>query len=574
MRYRFHAALLAGALLTCSSASVADVPADTVTYLEEAVANGIYVGGIVALVEGEEVSVHPFGVASKETGETPDSNTVFEIGSITKTVTGTLLASEVLAGQIRLEDPVQRYLPPGIALSQVGARPVTIEDLATHRSGLPRTPANLAPADAADPFADFDEAKLWEAVRTVVPAREPGVAHEYSNFAYGLLGSLLARNAGTTYRELAARRIFRPLGMNNSDTLLTDAARPRVAQGYDADGKPVPHWTFAALAGAGAVYSTMSDMLIYLRANMAAAAKAGTSTPLREAMALALEPRADTDGGRIGLGWFSPPGGNSFAHDGSTYGFSSFIAFTADGRRGVVVLANTLALETTTTIGVHLINPAVPLPPLTVQIALTPDMLAQYQGAYALAPNIAVTVVARGAGIETELPGQPPIPLAASAPDRFFHKSLPMRIRFDRNDNNQVVRMVIQQAGQRFRAPRLGTDGNPVSQPQRLAFAGPQLEAFVGVYSFGPQRTLTITRENDSLMALMNGQPAPVPIFSEQADHFEFETLDIDLDFERDEGGSVTAVRLNSGQAQMRGSKLSLDEAPPAAQVGETTGDS
>lgn len=561
-RIRISEALASSALMTCvMPAAAADLPADTATYIRKAVDGGTYVGVIVGLVDDGEVVVRAFGVADKARGKAPDADTLWEIGSITKTFTGALVAGEVIAGRMKLEEPVQKYLPAGITMQQFGERPITIGDLATHYSGLPRLPANFVPADPADPYASIDEPALWEMVRTTKPSRAPGTALEYSNFGYGLLGALIARETGVSYARLVADRIFRPLGMTRSIVADGVSQPSGLAQGYDGTGKPVRHWTFKAVPGLGGIYSSMADMLAYLRANMAAAAKKGPATPLREAMALAIQPRADMGRGKIGLAWVSSPGNKMVAHDGGTYGFSSYIGFTPDGRRGVVVLANALATETTSALGAHLIDSAVPLPPPMTEVMLASPKLAEYVGRYAITPEVQVVVTQRGGRIEVAMAGQPPTTAFASSVDHFYFKIVPVQMHFDRNAAGHIVRLVSHQNGQRFRAARIAIDGKPVAQPARLALTPAQLDLYVGRYRMGPEAILTVAREGDRLLTQMSGQPAPMPVFSERPDHFQYDLLDADLDFERDAAGKVVAVTASMGSKKMRGEKLPEDKA-------------
>jgi len=568
MRKQFRTLILVCAFVAFAHASAAstqvavssDLPADTAAYVQEVIDNGDLIGVIVGMIDGDSVMIRGFGLASKETGKAPDADTVFEIGSITKTFTSTLLAEEVLAGRVNLSDPVQKYLPQGTVIPQVGDRPITLEDLATHRSGLPRLPPNMTRRDPADPYADFDAAKLWEAVQTVKPARGPGVSYEYSNFAVGLLGELVARESRTTYRQLVHQRIFKPLGMTHSDTLLSPALSPYAAQGHDRDGKPVKHWTITGLAGAGAINSSMTDMLAYLRANMAAAAKTGGSSALNQAMTLAQQPRADRAlvGGRIGLNWSIGATKPVVQHDGGTAGFSSYIGFTTDGKRGVVVLAN-ISSDTTDTIGLHLLDPTTALPPLRKTIALPQEKLVEYVGRYSAAAAREFTVTQGDSGLQVQLTNQPAVPVYATAADRFFYRVVTAQIDFDRDDAGKVYRLVLHQNGNRMRAPRIGADGKPVAQPARLALTPAQLDAYVGQYRLTPTVTATITRDGDKLIVQTTAEPAAMPVFSEKADHFEFETRDVELDFERDAAGRVIAVQFEQGPNKRRGERVQVE---------------
>jgi D-alanyl-D-alanine-carboxypeptidase/D-alanyl-D-alanine-endopeptidase len=275
-------------------------------------------------------------------------NTILEIGSITKTFTATLLADLVTEGLVAFDDPVQRYLPEGTRLP-VRGREITLEDLASHRSGLPRLPKGLVwPAltrDRRDPYARFDEGRLAAAAGATQPRREPGRKVAYSNYGMGLLGHVLARRAGTSYEQLVRARICEPLGLVDTWIETPEEDRWRVAAGHTVFGRPTPPWHLAALAAAGALRSTAHDLLVFLGLH--------TSTSQSQLAAAAAEtarPRASWGRAEIGLGWvmISPgrrrPWGRRRSrvlfHDGGTGGFRSFAGVIPERDACAVVLAN------------------------------------------------------------------------------------------------------------------------------------------------------------------------------------------------------------------------------------------
>jgi CubicO group peptidase (beta-lactamase class C family) len=557
MKSRILGTVPALALLATLGASAAELPADTARYLERATANGQLVGVVVGYVDGNDTVIRGFGVASKATGRPPDAGTVFEIGSITKTFTAALLAEEVLGGKMKLTDPVQKYLPEGVTLAQVGERPIQLGDIATQRSGLPRMPTNFAPANQGDPFADFDDKKLWEAVSAVKPARAPGAAYEYSNFGFGLLGAILGRETGMSYRDLVKARIFVPLGMVSTDTVLTDALKGRSAQGYGPGGMPVDHWTIVGMAGAGAINSTATDMLAYVRANMAASA-AASATTLSRAFAMAHELRADMTPEakmQIGLAWMTTPTGGARWHNGGTGGFMSFAGFTDDGKRGVVVLSNE-GFHPVDQIGFHLLNAAAPLPEAYTEISLAPERLDELVGRYELSPQAAFTVTHPSNGLFVQLTGQNAAPAYAYAPDKFFLKVVDAQFSFERGTDGKVVALTLHQNGQNIRADRIGADGKSVAPPvAQLALSAQQLDAFVGKYQLAPQLVFTIARDGTQLNAQLTGQQA-VPIYADKPDHFFYKVVDAQIDFERDGAGKVTALTLHQGGRDMKSPRL------------------
>jgi CubicO group peptidase (beta-lactamase class C family) len=201
-------------------------------------------------------------------GALPDGpSSIFEIGSVTKTFTATLLADLAREGVVAFDDPVQRHLPDGVRLP-VRGREITLEELASHRSGLPRLPKGLLlPAltrDRRDPYAKLDDARLAEAVSATRPRREPGRKIAYSNYAMGLLGHVLALRAGTSYEGLVRSRICEPLGLRDTWIEIPERERGRLATGHTWRGRPTSPWHLAALAGAGGLRSTAADVLAFL----------------------------------------------------------------------------------------------------------------------------------------------------------------------------------------------------------------------------------------------------------------------------------------------------------------------
>src|SRR3954462_12153798 len=178
---------------------------------------------VVVLVDrdGKRV-VYGYGRTSPNAnGSAPDGKTIYEIGSATKAFTGVLLADMVQRGQVSLDDPVQKLLPAEVKLPQKGEHPMTLLDLATHRSGLPRLPENLTPKDPGNPYADYTEKQLYAFLQKWEPARAPGDSYEYSNLGMGLLGHLLARKAGKSYEALLTERVLKPAAMNDTSITLT-----------------------------------------------------------------------------------------------------------------------------------------------------------------------------------------------------------------------------------------------------------------------------------------------------------------------------------------------------------------
>ena len=160
-------------------------------------------------------------------------NTVFEIGSITKTFSTALLADMVARGEVKLDDPVAKYLPSTVKVPGRGRKQITLYDLATHASELPRLPANLHPADMSNPYADYTVDQMYQSVSAYELERDIGAEYEYSNLGSGLLGHALARRLGKTWEEAVTERILEPLGMTDTRITLTADMRRRLAIGHN-----------------------------------------------------------------------------------------------------------------------------------------------------------------------------------------------------------------------------------------------------------------------------------------------------------------------------------------------------
>ncbi|MGH9475799.1 MAG: serine hydrolase domain-containing protein [Terriglobales bacterium] len=266
----------------------------------------------------------------------PDS--LFEIGSITKPFTALALAQMVEQHQLTLEEPVRQLLPPGSLPAAPPGGPITLMDLATQHSGLPRLPPNLLPgADPTDPYARYGSKQLLAYLAQQGLVRPANAPFLYSNFGFGLLGFVLAQHAGISYAELIQREVTGPLGMRNTFVVVPAAEHGRLLAGHSASGKAVSNWHFEALAGAGALRSTAGDLLTFLAAQMHPPA-AGT---LPRALALTHTLRADGPPGmQVGLGWLYTPHSKTYWHDGGTGGYSSFALFRPDADFAVVVLYN------------------------------------------------------------------------------------------------------------------------------------------------------------------------------------------------------------------------------------------
>ena len=302
---------------------------------------GNTIGLALGVLENGQTHVYGYGETAKDNQLIPDANTIFEIGSITKTFTATLLAYFVQQGKIGLDDPVNKYLPDSIAGLQYNGKPVTIRSLANHSSGLPRMPADLlTKADPGNPYRGYSNSDMFSFLAHFKPYREPGAQYEYSNLAVGLLGVILERVSGKPYEQLVQEIICQPLQMKNTGIALTPEDSSRFALGYNVQLQAVHTWEFQSFAGAGAIRSCINDMLLYAKAQISK-----DDTPLQQAIQLTHQPTFAYEQNKVGLGWhiFILDGKNYLAHDGQTGGYSCSMIFNPGSGKAVVILTNASA---------------------------------------------------------------------------------------------------------------------------------------------------------------------------------------------------------------------------------------
>ena len=527
-------------------ANAALLPARVEKATQERIATGTYQTLVIGVVDGDKSEVLAFGRLGD--GKAPDGNTVYEIGSITKTFTATLLAQAVLSGRVRLDAPVAQLLPD-FKIPSRGGKEITLGELATQHSGLPRIPSNLLPKDPANPYADYDAAKLKAFLAGYGLGRDPGAAYEYSNLGFGLLGYALAQLNHTTYRTLIEAEILQPLGMTMTSAALTEAMNAHLAPGHFFTGEAVNNWDFDVLAGAGAIRSTANDMLRYLQANIGV-----ERSPLTAAMKLAQQPRRNMVGtNRIGLAWITTDKGIVW-HNGQTGGYRSFLGFTADGRRGVVILANT-AVDIDD-LGFATLDATAPLAS-SKAIVLPSAALDDYVGTYKLADKFLLKVFRVNDALFARASGQAAFPIFPSAPNEFFAKVAGISVSFTRNANGAVSGLVLHQNGDRA-APKLSASEVP-AEPKAIEVDASALGEYVGKYQLHSGLVIDFTLKGDHLEAQVTGQPA-FPIFASAKDRFFYKIVDAQLDFERDAGGKVVAVVLHQNALDLRAARMTTQQ--------------
>ena len=410
------------------------------------------VGMVVGFLDGNESIIVGYGAFSDSDDRVPDGNTLYEIGSISKVFTATLLADMVRRGDMGIDDPVQQYLPDSVILPTWGNESFTPYHLTTHTSGLPRLPDNINPADPTNPYADYSVENMYSFLGNTELLTRPGETWLYSNLGVGLLGHVLALQAEMEYEQLVTERITQPLGMNDTVITLSEELAARMAQGHDAGLIPTPNWDIPTLAGAGAIRSTAADLLLFLKANLA-----DQNSSIIPALQDTHEPLEQVGSWQIGMGWFvgEVNGKTIREHGGSTGGFTTYVAFDQAAGTAVVVLSN--ASGPIHDIGIHILASTnlsmYKSPDDAVQVSR--EVLDKLSGEYELSPTFILKFWREGDLFFVRLGDLGIFQVYAESDTKFFTTAYDTTYTFYIDPQGNVVHVVHQRDGVIQYAPRI-----------------------------------------------------------------------------------------------------------------------
>jgi serine-type D-Ala-D-Ala carboxypeptidase/endopeptidase len=455
------ALLVAGLTLSCTPA-FAQVPSDTeirkiLADRVGAQSNGI--GIVVGIVDANGRRIVSHGSLAKNDTRKLDGDTVFEIGSMTKVFTSLVLMDMVRHGEVALTDPIAKYLPESVKVPERNLRKITLADLSTQSSGLPRMPTNFTPTDANNPYADYTVQQMYDFLAGYKLSRDIGSQYEYSNLGVGLLGHVLSLHARMSYEALVRSRVCDPLGLNDTRITLTPDMKARLAVGHSGGLAAVENWDIPTLAGAGALRSTANDILTFLAANLGF-----VKTPLEQAMMdeVSVRRSAGAFDMEIAYAWhIQTKDGNSIIwHNGGTGGYRSYMGFDPKARVGVVVLANISTPAGEDDIGRHLLNPSYPLLKLGAprehnDIILDPTAFDRYAGQYRLGPNAIITMSRDDGRFYAQLTGQPKFEVFAESERKFFLKVVDAQLTFDVDAHGAATQVTLHQNGRDLVATRM-----------------------------------------------------------------------------------------------------------------------
>lgn len=550
------------------------------------------VGIVVGLVDERGSRVVSFGKMDTGTDRAVDGDTLFEVGSITKTFTGVLLEDMVERGEMKLDDPVAKYLPPSVKVPAYRGKQITLLDLATHTSGLPDNADNLEPRRADNSRADYSVQKLDAFVSGYRLTREPGSKYEYSTVGIALLAQAITRKAGRDYEALVVDRICRPLKMDSTRIALTPELGSRFAQGHNYYGYKTAHTDWGALAGGAALRSTANDLLKFVSANLALAPSNLTKLlkkthVTRFRASLDADTDVDTD---IGLTWMIMHDTDKttiIGHGGLTRGFTTFVGFDKARHRGVVVLCNSLDLDVSR-IGRILLE-CEWRPELRPSRSSISGQMDQLCGQYRISPPQAngsltrhgIGIYREGDRLFMEITGPatwprhvltPPVndELVPESENVFFQRLSGIRILFSRDVRGNITGFSGRYRDGAFSYVKVSDQPAKAPGPPKPSVAirldSKHLDVLAGNYEFPPNGTypkglkLTIWREGDQLIGQFSGENAldgAFDVYPASGTDF-FITVDgSHLTFRKNDRGAATAVIYHQdGQADLEGHRI------------------
>ncbi|MCF0064588.1 beta-lactamase family protein [Dyadobacter chenwenxiniae] len=301
------------------------------SYFKNSNSSGLSIG----IVAQGAVQTYHYGSSNKNTEQLPSSHTLYEIGSVTKTFTATLLAQAVIDGKVTLNDDIRKYLSGDYPNLSFQGAPITLLHLANHTSRLPGLPDDLEKQPNFNPVipeAHYDSAMYFAALHRVKLDTVPGYKYNYSNWGISLLGHIMEGVYAKPYEDLLKEYVTKPFGMKDTYYDLTQAQKKRMAYPYTDNGRQGPSHALGIFGPAGGLHSTLGDMLKYLHHQISETNPAVKLTHQQTA-------------GNVGLGWGVRKKGDKldFQHNGSTIGFVSHISVFPQARSGLVILANSKA---------------------------------------------------------------------------------------------------------------------------------------------------------------------------------------------------------------------------------------
>lgn len=574
-KMKVYASILTSLILTgtVSFAQKSVISLETKENIKKRIENGTNQGIVVGLIYSDTVVYYSYGVKSLKTNDPVDPNSIFEIGSLTKTFTGVVLAKMALDGKLNLDDPLQKYIPDSIKAPTKGGESIKLYQLSNHTSSLPRLPNNFAPADYENPYIDYTEEQLYAFLDNYELTREIGSEYEYSNYAVGLLGHILASKNQMSYEDLIVETIAKPLGLENTRIELTPKMKENLAYGHS-NGVQVDNWGFKCLAGAGAIRSTTVDMVDYISANMGK-----LDSDLYPAMQLSHKnSRKEGTVPIVGLGWHTMVFDDKEIvwHNGGTGGYRSFAGFVKGSDKGVVVLTN--SNESVDDIGIHLLYPEYALKQVKPSIGNHLKKIIDSKGVKKATKtywklkeqkadtynfdenqlnNLGFTYLNNGEIEKAILVFE--LNIEAFPNSYNVYESYADALMKNNENDSAIVnykKSYELNPGNTYAInmlKELGVDTESLTKD--ITIEDEILESYVGQYQLSPGFIITVTKEGKQMKAQATGQ-SQFEIYPKSQNEFYVKIVEAEVIFNVNENGEVSSLTLLQNGQEMKGVKL------------------
>ena len=480
-----------------------------------------------------------------------DEHTAFEIGSVTKTMTAALLAEFIARGEVALDDPIAKLLPPGTAVPSFNGSQITVGNIVTHTSGLSSFPWRLT--DIRNPYARLTEADLLGTLAATQLTRAPGSQWEYSNFAMMVLSYVLAKRSSMDFETLLRERLLSPLGMSDSYV----AKRPpnvRVAQGHLSNAMPTGPWDFHVdMAGVGGVRATLPDMVRYLEGQLGV-----RESQITPALARTQQEVARVGPRTMGMNWIIRRAQNDrtiLLHDGGTGGYTSHVAFDRTAKRAVVLLSDTALYDMggLGTLGAHLLDPAVPAGGPRTVAAADAKLIDALVGRYRLSNGLGMELRHKANGLTTQADGQPEFEMGHDSAGDFYPLKFGALLRPKRKGDGTYTFAWLQLGGV-LEAERVAT---PAPGTAKWRPSEADLKEYEGNYPLAPAFALRVYSGGPKLYVQGTGQ-GPLEVAAVDRDTFVAESVGAEIGFERDANDKVIALTFKPVPTFLPASKVAL----------------
>lgn len=494
---------------------------------------------LAARIDGDRVETGKV-CADQDQNRAWDADTAFEIGSISKTFNGLMLAQAVAAGTISLDDPIAKHLPKSSVVPDFEGQPIRIRHLLTHTAGLPALPLRFSPKAQNNPYADLSEQVLIGSLAELKLSAAPGSNWAYSNWGAMLLSHILASHAKADYPKAMQQTLFEPLGMTSA-SLGGKQKGVTLADGHLSSGVATAHWDFPdSMGGVGAVRASLNDLIAYAKAQLNPDSVPALAAALKQSQELLTESEP-----KMAWGWLvrEQDGAPRYAHEGGTGGFSSLLLFEPKARRAIVILSDAALTD----IG-GLGQVAMAIQKGTIEglaprreVAPDADLLKALSGDWLISGALPAKLWAEDGKLILQAQGQSAFELGHDSAGVFFIRPVDAVLVPVKGDDGSYSLRLHQGGGvmpvTRVQAPA-----------QTLSLDEAALRAYVGKYPLAPNFVLSVFVDKDQLMAQATGQGA-FALTPEGKDLFTARAFGIEIQFNRAVDGSVKSLNLKQGGA-------------------------